>query len=95
MNSQLAVSVSDQSMTPVPEFQMSSTWCGGTAPPCVAVKVKLAGLCAMSGMVAVGVGVGESVAVAVGNVVAVAGTVAVGVAVGGTTVEVGVGLAEA
>jgi hypothetical protein len=44
MNSQLTVSVSDQSITPVPEFHIFSTWCGGLVPPSVAVKLILVGL---------------------------------------------------
>ena len=48
--SQLVSLLTDQLSAPVPEFQISSTLSGGLAPPSVAVRLKLEGLCAMTGV---------------------------------------------
>ena len=42
--SQAALSLTDQSNVPPPEFQMFNVWFAGFAPPWVALKLKLDGL---------------------------------------------------
>jgi len=49
VTSQSALLDSDQLNIPSPEFQMLNVWSGGFAPPCSAVKLKLAGPVAREG----------------------------------------------